>query len=83
MLPDLHDALIHLTKARTLVRRHLSNYLYPLIHEDLDYDIQALRHIISALTRGDSIPGHDHSRPDKRRQPPPGAARHHQKHSKP
>lgn len=74
MLNDLQHALAHLQTARTLVHSHLSEYLYPHIFEDLDYDIQTLKVIISALTKGEPIPGTRQRRPHKRRQPSPGAA---------
>jgi len=46
MLSDLREAITHLIQARRIIRRHLPNRLYPYLHEDLDYDITALREII-------------------------------------
>lgn len=76
MRNDLQSALVHLCKARTLIRRHLSQFLYPLLHEDLDYDITSLRTLITALDEGKPIPGST-SRPSNKRKPrPPGTAHH-------
>jgi len=46
MTDDLRQAITHLAQARRLIRRHLPKRLYPYLHEDLDYDIAALREII-------------------------------------
>lgn len=66
MRDDLQAAKTHLCKARSLIQRHLSQFLYPHIHEDLDYDIKSLRNIIAALDEGKPIPGIIHRLTHKR-----------------
>lgn len=56
MLKNLQKAVALLRSARPFLKRALSKYHYPVMHENIDYLIRDVELLIAALDRGETLP---------------------------